>query len=82
MVDFIVAKGGVVEGLYQVCYDMSNEKTRRREVNGLLRGAKKFHCNNLTIITFSQAETIVEGGLTIHVVPAVHWLIGNGSLYL
>lgn len=78
-VDFIVAKGGVVEALYQVCYDMSNEKTRRHEVNGLLQGAKKFHCSDLTIITFSQMENIVEGEHTIHIVPATQWLMGNNS---
>lgn len=80
-VDFIVAKGGVVEALYQVCYDMSNEKTRRREVNGLLQGAKKFHCSDLTIITFSQIENIVEGEHTIHIVPATQWLMGNNSYH-
>jgi uncharacterized protein len=78
-VDFIVAKGGVVEALYQVCYDMSNEKTRRHEVNGLLQGAKKFHCSDLTIITFSQMENIVEREHTIHIVPATQWLMGNNS---
>ena len=74
-VDFIVAKGGVVEALYQVCYDMNSEKTRHREVNGLLQGAKKFRCKNLTIITLTQTETITQDGFTINVQPAIHWLI-------
>jgi len=73
-VDFLVAKGGVVESLYQVCYDMSDAKTRKREINGLLQGARKFHCSDLTIITFSQAETIIAEDQTIHVIPAPHWL--------
>ena len=74
-VDFLVAKGGVVEALYQVCYDMSDAKTRKREINGLLQGARKFHCSDPTIITFSQTETIIEGDHTIRVVPAPHWLL-------
>ncbi len=76
-VDFIVAKSGVVEELYQVCYDMTSEKTRKREINSLLQGAKKFHCKNLTIITFSQSESIIQNEYTIQVVPATVWLTGK-----
>ena len=74
-VDFIVAKDSVVEELYQVCYDMTNEKTRKREVNSLLQGATKFHCSNLTILTFDEQETITEGDYTIQVKSASQWLL-------
>lgn len=74
-VDFIVAKDGIVEELYQVCYDMKNEKTRKREVNSLLQGARKFHCSNLTILTFDEQETITEGDYTIQVKSASQWLL-------
>lgn len=74
-VDFIVAKDGIVEELYQVCYDMTNEKTRKREVNSLLQGATKFHCSNLTILTFDEQETITEGDYTIQVKSASQWLL-------
>ena len=74
-IDFIVAKDGVVEELYQVCYDMTNEKTRKREVNSLLQGATKFHCSNLTILTFDEQGTITEGDYTIQVKSASQWLL-------
>lgn len=74
-IDFIVAKDGVVEELYQVCYDMTNEKTRKREVNSLLQGATKFHCSNLTILTFDEQETITEGDYTLQVKSASQWLL-------
>lgn len=74
-VDFMVAKDGVVEELYQVCYDMTNEKTRKREVNSLLQGATKFHCSNLIILTFDEQETITEGDYTIQVKSASQWLL-------
>lgn len=76
-VDFIVAKDGIVEELYQVCYDMTNEKTRKREVNSLLQGARKFHCSNLTILTFDGQETITEGDYTIQVQSASQWLLNS-----
>lgn len=74
-IDFIVTKGGVVNELYQVCYDISNEKTRKREVSALLQGAKKFHCKNLSIITFSERGTIENDGLTINIIPAPEWFV-------
>ena len=74
-VDFVVAKNGVVEELVQVCYDMSNEKTRKREINSLLQGARKFHSDMLTIITFAEQDVIIQDGYTIHVIPATQWLI-------
>ena len=73
-VDFLVASGGVVEALYQVCYDLTNEKTRKREINGLVQGAKKFNCQSLIIITFSQTETVSLDTLTIQIVTATNWL--------
>ena len=76
-IDFIVAKDGVVEELYQVCYDMTNEKTRKREVNSLLQGATKFHCSNLTILTFDEQETITEGDYTIQIKSASQWLLNS-----
>ncbi|MCH5301596.1 MAG: ATP-binding protein [Prevotella sp.] len=76
-VDFLVAKGGVVEGLYQVCYDMTTEKTRKREINGLLQGARKFNCQSLTIITFSQSEVVSADGLTVQIIPAIKWLVSS-----
>ena len=74
-VDFMVAKDGVVEELYQVCYDMTYGKSRKREVNSLLQGATKFHCSNLTILTFDEQETITEGDYTIQVKSASQWLL-------
>ena len=38
-------------------------------------GAKKFNCNQLTILTFDEQETITEGDFTIHVLPASQWLL-------
>lgn len=73
-VDFLVAKSGVVEHLYQVCYNMASEKTRKREINSLIQGAKKFHCTALTIITFSETETIQQDGYTISLISATQWL--------
>ena len=77
-VDFLVAKNGMVEELYQVCYDITNEKTRKREINSLLQAAKMFHCNHLTLLTFDAQETITQDGFTIYIQSASQWLLGKG----
>lgn len=57
-VDFVTRKGAKVEQLIQVCYDMTSEKTRKRELDALAEAAEELHCNNLLIITNSQEEKI------------------------
>lgn len=76
-VDFVIAKDGNVRELIQVSYDISNEKTRNREIRGLKNAAKKLKCNNLTLITFEKHETIKEDNYTINVIPASEWLLNK-----
>ena len=55
-IDFVTRKGAKVEQLIQVCYDMSSEKTRKRELDALAEAAEELHCDNLLVITNSQEE--------------------------
>ncbi len=73
-VDFVVADGGRPEELIQVSYDISAEKTKNREIAGLIAGAKALKCNKLTLITFDDTDTIVKDGYAINVVSAIDWL--------
>lgn len=57
-VDFVTRKGTKVEQLIQVCYDMTSEKTRKRELDALVEAAEELHCDNLLVITNSQEEQI------------------------
>lgn len=50
-VDFVIKKGSKVTQLIQACYDLSNEKTREREIRNLIDASKKLKCKNLLIIT-------------------------------
>lgn len=68
-VDFVLREENRVKALVQVCYDMSNEKTEKREVGSLIECAGELHCENLTIITASEEGTIQKDGYTIHVIP-------------
>ena len=57
-IDFVTRKGSKVEQLIQVCYDMSSEKTRKRELDALVEAAEELHCDNLLVITNSKEEKI------------------------
>lgn len=69
VVDFVTRKGTKVERLLQVCYDLSSEKTRKREIDSLLECAEELRCNNLYIVTYNQEETIQIGTQQIQVIP-------------
>lgn len=64
-IDFVTRKGAKVEQLIQVCYDMTSEKTRKRELDALVEAAEELHCDNLLIITNSQEEKIEWKGTAI-----------------
>ena len=57
-IDFVTRKGTKVEQLIQVCYDISSEKTRKREMDALVEAAEELYCDNLLVITNSQKEKI------------------------
>lgn len=67
-IDFVTRKGAKVEQLIQVCYDMSSEKTRKRELDALVEAADELHCNNLLVISNMQNKTGEWRGRKIDVV--------------
>ncbi len=50
-VDFIIKQANKVKQLIQVCYDISDSKTREREIRALLKASKELKCKNLLVIT-------------------------------
>lgn len=76
--DFVVQRGVEIERLIQVTWDMNDEATRRREINGLLEASDATGCNALFIITADTSEDILtEDGRRIQVIPAWRWLLGK-----
>jgi len=74
-VDFMVTKDGQVEQLIQVSYDISNEKTKQREINALVKAAEKFHCENLLLINMDVDGQILSKGHTVRIMLATDWLL-------
>ena len=72
--DFVVCDGNKTLAVYQVSYDIFNEKTRKREIKGCIAGAKATKCDNIFLITDHDSEIIEEDGYTIQVIPIWEWL--------
>ena len=68
-VDFVLRKETHIERLVQVCYDMSNPKTEKREVDSIVECAGELKCSNLTIVTYNDKRTIEKGDYKINIVP-------------
>jgi len=77
-VDFVLKRGLHVAQLTQVCLDVSDPKTRDREVRSLLRASQELKCNDLLILTESAEHEKpaswfgIEG--TIRFAPLWKWL--------
>lgn len=71
--DFVCRCGYTIEQLIQVCYDISNKKTRRREIDSLIECAEELRCNELIIVTWNNEEVIDERGVSIKVIPLRKW---------
>lgn len=54
--DFVVCENRKAILAVQVSYDISSEKTRKREIDGLILAAKKTGCNKLLLLTDHSYE--------------------------
>ena len=67
--DFVTRMGSHVDSLIQVCYDISHERTLKREVDSIVECAGELNCQNLIIVTMNEERTIEHKGYQIMVVP-------------
>jgi uncharacterized protein len=67
-VDFVVKEGGrVEEEAIQVTLSLSEERTRRRELNGLAACASELGAERLTVLTMGEPSRESHGGVEIEV---------------
>lgn len=73
--DFLVREGGRITQAYQVTVKMEDEKTRKREIEGLQEAMDAYQLSEGCIITMDEQEELVVDGKAIHVVPAWEWML-------
>jgi len=77
-VDFVVkGNGDKIEQLIQVCYDISDINTKKREFDALAKAACEFRCKNLLLITYDQEGEEEIKGKKIKLIPLWKWLLSK-----
>ncbi len=76
--DFVVCQSNEVLQCIQVSYDISVEKTRKREVAGAVLAAERTRCENLLLLTDHDSDAIHERGHIIKVQPVYEWALELG----
>lgn len=74
-VDFLIREGTKVKQLIQVTYDLSDKKTRQREINSLIEASKELNCKNLVVITYDEEKIETHNKNKITFVPLWKWLL-------
>jgi len=78
-VDFVVQRNGRVTELIQVCTDIRNEKTLRREVHALLKAGHDTNCKRLLVLSMDEERESREEWFgirgIIRFIPLWKWLL-------
>jgi uncharacterized protein len=75
-IDFITMEKDRVERAFQVCLDISNQSTFKREIGPLLEVMKKFDLKVGYIITDNTEKVMGFDDVTIKIIPVWKWLLG------
>ena len=73
--DFVVCENRKAILAVQVSYDISSDKTRKREISGLILAARKTGCKNLLLLTDHTDEDIVHDDYNIAIRPVFDYVL-------
>jgi len=75
-VDFIVIdESGRPAMAVQVCMDLRNEETLKRELEPLIATSKYFNIEDNIIVTYNEEKVFSDQGIFVKAVPAWKWLM-------
>lgn len=74
-VDFAIKQGLKVKQLIQVCYDVANYDTQKREIRSLLKASQELKCSNLLVITQDFEAEEKYKNKKIRFTPLWKWLL-------
>ena len=73
--DFILKKPDGSRNAIQVTFDSSEEKTKKRELRGIISACKTFQLLDGWLVTLADTpETVRADGITIHSLPFETWI--------
>lgn len=74
-IDFVLRESHVVSCLVQVSYDISNAKTRERELKAMEEAAKELKCGNLLLITWDTEDAVEYKGYIVKITSVKKWFL-------
>lgn len=77
--DFVVREGVRITQAYQVTVKMDDEKTRKREIEGLQEAMEIYDLSEGYIITLNEKEELTIDGKTVHIIPAWEWILTHSK---
>ena len=77
-VDFIVIdESGRPAMAVQVCMNLRNEETLKRELEPLIATANYFNIKENIIVTYNEEKIFSDQGVSVKAVPAWKWLMND-----
>ena len=76
-VDFVLKKGASIDQLIQVCYDIDDLDTKKRELRALVKAGNELKCNKLLVITEDYEGTETFKKKRIQFISLWKWLLGR-----
>ena len=73
--DFVVREGMRIMKAYQVTIVMNDEKTRKREIEGLMEAMNASGLAEGSILTTEEKEEFAIDGKKVHVLPTWEWML-------
>lgn len=73
--DFVIRQGLEVKKIVQVCYNINEAETKKRELKSLIEASKELGCGNLLVITEDYDRTEKYERKKIRFIPLWKWLI-------
>lgn len=73
--DFVVREGMRIMKAYQVTIVMNDEKTRKREIEGLMEAMNAYGLAEGYILTMEEKEELEIDGKQVHVLPTWEWML-------
>ena len=73
--DFIIEENNHITDAIQVCFDLTNDKTKKRELSGLLKAMNNYQLQEGLILTLDSEEEFMIDNKRIFVKPVWRWLL-------
>jgi len=79
--DFIIQREEEIIAAIQVCYQLDEPDTKKRELKGLLQVCKLFELKQGIIISYESFEDLEIDDINIQVIPAAEFLLGQFTVF-